>query len=110
MNFRAIVNALDSGITVCEITEYLEKYCDNPLPDNVRKTLEDWERESERIRIRKITIVETDDKYLMEELKSYKSICKYIQKELAYAAEINGKASTNIKREIEKKNHFCIIE
>jgi hypothetical protein len=110
LNFKSIVNALDSGITVHEIIEYLERHCNNPLPDNVRKTLEDWKRESKRITIRKITIVETDDKYLMEELKNSKSISKYIQKELIYAVEINGKASVNIKREIEKKNHFCIIE
>lgn len=110
LSFKSIVNALDNGIAVGEITEYLEKYCNNSLPDNVRKILEDWDRESKRIRIRKVTIVETDDKYLMEELKSSKSIRNYIQKELTYVAEIDGKSSMKLKREIEKKNHFCIIE
>ena len=110
LTFKSIVNALDNGIAVGEITEYLEKYCNNPLPDNVRKTLEDWDRESKRIRIRKVTIVETGDKYLMEELKSSKSIRNYIQKELTYVAEIDGKSCMKLKREIEKKNRFCIIE
>ena len=110
LTFKSIVNALDNGITVSEITEYLEKYCNNPLPDNVRKTLEDWDRESKRIRIRKVAIIETDDKYLMEELKSSKSIRNYLRKELPYVAEIDGKSSVKLKREIEKKNRFCIIE
>lgn len=110
LTFKSIVDALDNGIEVSEITEYIEKYCNNPLPGNVKKTLEDWERESKRVRIRKVTIVETEDKYLMEELKSSKSIRNYIKKELPYVAEIDGKSSMKLKREIEKKNRFCIIE
>lgn len=70
--------------------------------------LEGWERESKRIRIRTVTIVETDSQYLMEELKSYKAIQKSIQNELPYVSEIPEKESMKIKREIEKKNHFCI--
>ena len=30
-----------------------------------------------------------------------------IARELTYAFEIDGKAATKLKREIEKKNHFC---
>jgi len=104
------VNALDNGITVCEITEYLEKHSSNPLSDNVKETLAEWDSESKRIRIRKVTIVETDDRYLMEELKSYKSVRNHIAKELSYAAEIDGNACMKVKREIEKKNRFCIME
>lgn len=110
LSFKSIVNALDNGIPVREIIEYLEKYSTNPLPDNVKKTLEEWDKESRRIRIRKVTIVETDDKYLLEELKSSKTIRNCIQKELQYAAEIDGNLSMKLKREIEKKNRFCIIE
>lgn len=110
LTFKSIVKALDNGITVPEIVEYLEKYSSNPLPDNVRKTLEEWDRESKKIRIRKVTIIETDDKYLMEELKSSKSVRNHIKRELSYAAEIDGKSCMKVKREIEKKNHFCIME
>jgi len=110
LTFKSIVNALDNGITAGEIIEYLTKHSSNPLPDNVQKTLDEWDRESKRIRIRKVTIIETDDKYLMEELKSSKSIRNYINKELSYAAEIDEKNSMKAKREIEKKNRFCIIE
>ena len=110
LSFKSIVNALDNGITAGEIIEYLAEHSSNPLPDNVQKTLAEWDRESKRIRIRKVTIIETDDKYLMEELKSSKSIRNYIIKELPYTAEIDGKTCMKVKREIEKKNRFCIIE
>lgn len=110
LTFKSVVNALDNGIAVSEIIEYLEKCSSNPLPDNVRKTLEEWDRESKRIRIRKVTIIETDDKYLMEELKSSKSVRNYIKKELTYAAEIDDKSNMKVKREIERKNHFCTME
>jgi hypothetical protein len=110
LTFKSIVDALDNGITVGEITEYLEEHSTNPLPDNVRKTLEDWEKESKRIRIRKVTILETDDKYLMEELKSRKTISRYIREELPHVVEIDEKVSLKLKREIEKNNRFCSID
>lgn len=71
LSFKSIVNALDNGLAVNEIIEYLEKNSSNPLPDNVRN---------------------------------------HIVKELPYTMEIDGRSSMKVKREIEKKNHFCIIE
>ncbi|WP_270567657.1 hypothetical protein [Clostridium beijerinckii] len=73
-------------------------------------SLNEWNEKSKKIKIRKVTIVETDDKYLLEELKSYKEIKKDIAKELPYAFEINSKNANKVKRNIEKKNHFCILE
>ena len=73
-------------------------------------SLNEWKEKSKRIKIRTVTIVETDDKYLLEELKNYKTIKNDIVKELPYAFEIDSKAANKVKRNIEKKNHFCIIE
>jgi hypothetical protein len=55
------------------------------------------------IKIRKVTIVETDDEYLIEELKSYKSINKSISGDLKYSFEIDSSQANKVKREIEKK-------
>lgn len=67
-------------------------------------------KESKRVKIRTVTIVETDDKFLMEELKSYKSINSKIKNELPYVFEIGSNDVNKVKREIEKKNHFCLLE
>ena len=110
LSFKAMVNALDNGIKICEIIDYLKEHSTHDIPENVLLSLQDWERVSKKIRIRKVTLLETDDEYLLQELKSYKTIKKYITRELTYAFEIDGKAATKLKREIEKKNHFCQIE
>ncbi|NSW92531.1 MAG: helicase-associated domain-containing protein [Firmicutes bacterium] len=109
LSFKAAVNALDNGISIREIIDYLKENSENNIPENVLLTLEEWERESKRIKIRTVTIIECDDRYLMEELKSYKTINNNILNELPYVFEIDSKSANKVKREIEKKNHFCII-
>lgn len=110
LTFKAIVNALDRSVTVQEIINYFQEYSINPLPENVLLTLEGWERDSRKIRIRKVTILELDDQYLLEELKSYKTINRHICNALPYALEIDEKSANKLKREIEKKNRFCLME
>ena len=101
---------MDNGITIAQIMEYLTTYSKNEIPANVMTTLREWEKESGRIRILTVTIVETDDPYLLEELKSYKSVRNHMTDELPNVFEIDRKAANKVKREIEKKNKFCTIE
>lgn len=109
ITFKAIINALDQGIPVQELIDYFEEFSTNPVPENVLLTLNEWERESKRIHIRTVTILETDDPYILEELKNYKTINKHIRSELPHVLEIDAKSAKKIKREIEKKNRFCIM-
>ncbi|NRY63790.1 helicase-associated domain-containing protein [Clostridium beijerinckii] len=110
ISFKSMVMALDNDISIEEVIEYLKDASKNRIPENVLMSLNEWNEKSKKIKIRKVTIVETDDKYLLEELKSYKEIKKDIAKELPYAFEINSKNANKVKRNIEKKNHFCILE
>ncbi|EHJ00385.1 hypothetical protein CDLVIII_3839 [Clostridium sp. DL-VIII] len=110
ISFKAMVTALDNGISIEEISDYFKEFSQNKIPDNVLLSLNEWKDKSKKIKIRKVTIVETDDKYLLEELKNYKEIKKDTLSELPYAFEIDSKAANKVKRNIEKKNHFCIIE
>ena len=110
ISFKSMVMALDNGISIEDIIDYFKEACKNEMPENVLMSLKEWNEKSKKIKIRKVTIVETDDKYLLEELKSYKDIKKDISMELPYVFEINSKDANKIKRNIEKKNHFCIIE
>jgi DNA-binding transcriptional MerR regulator len=110
ISFKSMIMALDNGLNIKEILEYLKKNSHNEIPENILMSLKQWEEDSKRIKIRTVTIVETDDKYLLEELKSYKVIKKDIVNELSHVFEIDSKATNKVKRNIEKKNHFCIIE
>lgn len=107
ITFSSLVQALDRGISVREVLEYLQKHTENAIPENVQTTLESWEEESKKIRIRNITILETDDPYLLEELKSYKRINSFVKGSLELAVELEEKAAHQVKREIEKKHRFC---
>ena len=110
ISFKSMVNALDNDISINEIIEYIQTNCNNVIAENVMITLKEWEQDSKKIRIRKVTIVETDDEFLMEELMSYKTINSGITGDLKYAFEIQSAEANKIKRAIEKKNHFCIIQ
>jgi hypothetical protein len=110
LSFKSMVTALDKSISINEIIEYILNNCKNLMPENVMITLRQWEKESKRIKIRKVTIVETDDKFLVEELKSYRSINNNILGHLNYAFEIDSSQCNKVKREIEKKNKFCVLE
>jgi rRNA-processing protein FCF1 len=110
LNFKSMLAAMEVGFDIEEIIQYLEKNTKNQIPENVSMELENWKFESKRINIRTITIVETDDEYLLEELKSYKGIKKNIKSNLENVFEISEKNIKKIKREIEKKNHFCNLK
>jgi len=110
ISFGSIVSALEKDISVEEIIAYLQEYSSNGIPEEVLITLKKWEFESKRIWIRKVTIVETDDRYLLEELKNIKTVNNSILSELPYVFEIDEKSVNKVKRELEKKYYFCIIK
>ncbi len=110
LTFKSIIKAIDEGVDITEIKEYFLEYSEHPVPDNIITTLTEWEAKSKKIKIRTITVLETDDPYLLEELKSYKTMQKYLKRNLPHAVEIDAKAANQVKRECEKKNHICLIE
>ncbi len=110
LTFKSIIKAIDEGIELQEIKDYFQEYSEHPVPDTIMATLTEWEAKSKKIKIRTVTILETDDPYLLEELKSYKTIQKYLKQDLPHAVEIEAKAATRVKRECEKKNHICLVE
>ncbi len=110
LSFKGVAKALDQGTSIQELIDYFQEFSINPLPENVLITLQEWEKDSRKIRIRTVTIVELEDQYLLEELKSYKTIRQHIRGDLPHVLEINEKSVNRIKREIEKRNHFCQME
>jgi hypothetical protein len=73
-------------------------------------TLIRWEELSKKIKIRQITIMEIDSTELYEELINNKAIRNKMSKEITNAFEIDAKNITSVKRQLEKKNYFCVLE
>lgn len=61
LNFEGMVKALSLGIDLSEIKEYIVENAENQIPLNVEKQLEKWIVNSKKIRIKTITILETDN-------------------------------------------------
>jgi hypothetical protein len=107
LDFASMVSALDQGITIADIREYLISGSDKPVPDNVLRALDDWERMATQIRIRTVTVMECDDPLVFEEVIRYKGMGEYIGERLGASAVISSKNAKKIKKTIEKNKRFC---
>lgn len=108
LDFSGIVKALEIGIAISELRDYLQENSTMPVPENVMAALGDWETQSARIRIRTVTIVETDDEFLLEEIKSYRGMKDNVLGEIQNALVIQPSKSQKVKKLIEKNGRFCI--
>ncbi len=106
LDFPSIVRAMDDGLSVADLRNYLAA-SDKPIPDNVARALDDWERQAGRIRLRKVTILECEDDVLLEEVIRYKGMDDLIVEKVPAAAVVDGKATKAIKKIIEKNKRFC---
>jgi len=78
LNFKGMVNALNIGLYIHEISSFCEMFSNMPIPDNVKNTFSEWEAQSSRIRIRTVSVIEADDPYLLEEVKNYRGMGRAI--------------------------------
>ncbi|OGO42990.1 MAG: hypothetical protein A2Z04_07660 [Chloroflexi bacterium RBG_16_57_9] len=69
INRQSIYRAHKAGMEVRAILDYLEREAHTDIPQNVRRTLEEWSAEQDRIVIRRrVDIVQTADPGLLESL------------------------------------------
>lgn len=102
-----IIRLLNLGMTVQSLREYLERGLEKPMPDNVIRAFEDWEEMSGKVRIRTVTILETDDPILLEEIVRYKGMDAYVRDRTAYAAVIDPEGAKKVKTILEKNKRYC---
>jgi hypothetical protein len=107
LDFQSVVRLLDSLQTVDFLREYL-KSSDRPLPENIVQALNDWEKQSKRVRIKRAVILECDDEALLEELTHYKGMDKHLKEKVGFAVVIQGDSAGEVKKLIEKNKRFCI--
>ena len=60
LNFKGMAKALELGIKFKEILEYLESNYKNGIPNNVKFQFENWIKDSRKIKIKTITVLEVD--------------------------------------------------
>jgi hypothetical protein len=106
LDFETALRAVNNGGSVADLRKYLSA-SDKPIPQNVTSSLEDWERQSGRIRLRQVTILECDDAALLEEVIRYKGMGELVKEKVSPAVVVENGAAAKIKKTIEKNKRFC---
>jgi hypothetical protein len=102
LDFSSVIRAHDNSITPQKIKTALIKASGKPLPDNVIRSLDDWQAKVGRVKIRTMTVLETDDELLLEEIKHIKGIGEIIISGLHHAVAIDSSGQKKAKSLIEK--------
>jgi hypothetical protein len=102
LDSKSIIRAYDNGITPMRLKKYLEKTTSKAFPDNIERSLTDWQAKVGRVKIRELTVIETDDKLLLEEIKHIKAMGGIINGDLPYAVILNKDSKKRAKTLIEK--------
>jgi hypothetical protein len=110
ITFKSLAGALDEGMAIREVIDYLIDNSLKEIPEEALSTLIHWEELSKKIKIRKITIMETDSEELYNELKSCKPVRSKLIKEIKNSFELDKGNVTAVKRHLEKKGYFCVLE
>ena len=89
---------------------YLKKECGVKFPENVERSLDDWQAKIGRVWIRSLTVLETDDPLLLEEIKHIKGMDKIVIENLSNAVAINSNQIKKAKTIIEKNGWPVVID
>jgi hypothetical protein len=102
LDFQSVIRAHDNNITPQKIKKDLQKASGKPLPDNVDRSLDDWQLKIGRVKIHTLTILETDDALLLEEIRHIRGLGGIIISDLNHAVVIDGEQQKKAKTVIER--------
>jgi len=102
IDFASIVRAFDQKITPAQIKTYLNESSGKPLPENVIRSFDDWQVKAGRVRIRNVTVLETDDPLLLQELIHIKGMDRLSSDVLEHAVVIAYTTKKKVKALAEK--------
>jgi hypothetical protein len=103
------MKALDKGIPIESIIEYIRKNSYNEISSELGLLMDKWKTDSNKVVIKNVMIVETENNELMDELQKDLNLKRYVANDLSKAFEIDPDAASKVKREIEKKEYYCKI-
>lgn len=107
LDFRGMVKALELGIKIKEIYEYLQENCKEELPKNVKAQFEDWIMDSKRIKIKTLTVLEVDRENFEEIVRDQK-MRDYIDSVRSEVIVLKNNKVEDVKKQLEKNGKFCI--
>ena len=110
LNFKSMVQALNIGLYIREIRSYCEAFASEDVPANVITAFEEWESNSARIRIRTVSIIESDDAFLLEEIANYRGMESLSEGRVVPAIVLSPKMENRAKKLIEKNKRFCVLK
>ena len=73
-----VAAAVAGGMALPQVAYYLEEALSRPLSRRQRRRLHKWARAGQRVRIQRLTVLETDDARLMGKLRSRKLIRRHL--------------------------------
>ncbi len=106
LDFKGMVKALELGIKIKEIYEYLQEVCEEGLPENVKVQFETWIRDSKRIKIKTLTILEVDRENF-EEIVGNQKMRDYIDSVRSDVIVLKSSKVEDVKKQLEKSGKFC---
>lgn len=108
ITFSGMCKALELELSIKEIYKYLLEETEDNIPQNVKEKFKEWITNERKIKVKTITIIETDEENLHEILKNNK-IKPYIKEVRNEILEIDDKDIKNIQKELEKQEKFIIF-
>ncbi|MDO4546522.1 MAG: helicase-associated domain-containing protein [Clostridia bacterium] len=111
IDFNSIIRAYNKldRIEPMRIMSYLREASSRELPENVVRSFNDWQAKVGRVKIRTVTLLETDNELLLQELIHARGMDKYIASEIQYAAEIKSQQDCSGVKKIAENNGWLVI-
>jgi hypothetical protein len=103
---EALLNGLAAGLKLSEVIAWLEARNQQPLPQNLVITLQDWGRGFRRVSVENITLLEVDDPAQLDELMSSKQYGSYFVRRIAPTAAIVKLPETASNRRVDPLKTF----
>ena len=107
LDFNGMAKALELRINFKEILKYLQLNCKGDIPTNVQAQFEDWIRDSKKIKIKKVTILEVDQTSF-EQIIQNEKFENYIESIRDSVIVLKNSKIENVKEELKRNKKFCI--
>lgn len=107
LDFDGMVKALELGIKFKEIYEFLDNSSKKNIPENVKTKLKEWMRDSRKIKIKTLTVLEVD-KDCFNDIISNSEFSKYIDSVNNNLIVIKNGKALEIKKALNKNGRFCV--
>lgn len=107
----SVTRAIPSGMDAQEILEVLEQAAGSQIPQNVRYSLTEWERQARRIELwPNATLLEVDDEALLDDLFATQETRKLFQRRLTpKMAEVSPRHLPAIQELLWQRNYLPAI-